>query len=95
MGKVIGKYATEGEMLEELTEYGEQDKADGYTVEFLTEYSFVARCGRETKVYTAYSYTEGKSVSYTHLRAHETVLDLVCRLLLEKKNNTKPHEDRY
>ena len=27
-----------------------------------------------------------QSVSYTHLRAHETVLDLVCRLLLEKKN---------
>ena len=25
-------------------------------------------------------------VSYTHLRAHETVLDLVCRLLLETKN---------
>src|SRR5665811_1190952 len=23
-------------------------------------------------------------VSYTHLRAHETVLDIVCRLLLEK-----------
>ena len=28
-------------------------------------------------------------VSYTHLRAHETVLDLVCRLLLEKKKNMK------
>src|SRR5665811_2418102 len=28
-------------------------------------------------------------VSYTHLRAHETVLDLVCRLLLEKKKNKK------
>ena len=27
-----------------------------------------------------------RAVSYTHLRAHETVLDLVCRLLLEKKN---------
>ena len=27
----------------------------------------------------------GIPVSYTHLRAHETVLDLVCRLLLEKK----------
>ena len=27
------------------------------------------------------------SVSYTHLRAHETVLDLVCRLLLEKKKS--------
>ena len=25
------------------------------------------------------------AVSYTHLRAHETVLDLVCRRLLEKK----------
>ena len=25
------------------------------------------------------------AVSYTHLRAHETVLDLVCRLLLDKK----------
>eukprot|EP00656_Telonema_subtile_P057976 TRINITY_DN9680_c0_g1_i2.p1 TRINITY_DN9680_c0_g1~~TRINITY_DN9680_c0_g1_i2.p1 ORF type:complete len:762 (-),score=203.63 TRINITY_DN9680_c0_g1_i2:39-2324(-) len=29
------------------------------------------------------------SVSYTHLRAHETVLDLVCRLLLEKKKQKK------
>ena len=28
-----------------------------------------------------------KAVSYTHLRAHETVLDLVCRLLLEKKTH--------
>ena len=27
------------------------------------------------------------AVSYTHLRAHETVLDLVCRLLLEKTKN--------
>ena len=25
-----------------------------------------------------------KAVSYTHLRAHETAIDLVCRLLLEK-----------
>ena len=30
-----------------------------------------------------------KTVSYTHLRAHETVLDLVCRLLLEKKKKKK------
>src|SRR5659263_742373 len=28
-----------------------------------------------------------RPVSYTHLRAHETRHDLVCRLLLEKKNN--------
>ena len=30
-----------------------------------------------------------EAVSYTHLRAHETVLDLVCRLLLEKKTTDK------
>ena len=29
------------------------------------------------------------TVSYTHLRAHETVLDLVCRLLLEQHNINK------
>ena len=38
------------------------------------------------------------AVSYTHLRAHETVLDLVCRLLLEKKKTqttdpTVPHQE--
>ncbi|CZR85109.1 hypothetical protein CDFC105_30003 [Clostridioides difficile] len=31
------------------------------------------------------------SVSYTHLRAHETPEHLVCRLLLEKKKHTTPH----
>ena len=31
-------------------------------------------------------------VSYTHLRAHETVLDLVCRLLLEKKKKEKKNK---
>ena len=37
-------------------------------------------------------------VSYTHLRAHATVLDLVCRLLLEKKtirNDTIPSTLSY
>ncbi|CZR83236.1 hypothetical protein CDFC105_43948 [Clostridioides difficile] len=33
-------------------------------------------------------------VSYTHLRAHETRHDLVCRLLLEKKKNTKEKKDK-
>ena len=32
-----------------------------------------------------------EAVSYTHLRAHETVLDLVCRLLLEKKTIHNAH----
>ena len=31
------------------------------------------------------------AVSYTHLRAHETPEHLVCRLLLEKKNNKNKH----
>ena len=31
------------------------------------------------------------AVSYTHLRAHETVLDLVCRLLLENNKTLKPN----
>eukprot|EP00658_Telonema_sp_P-2_P001982 TRINITY_DN10746_c0_g1_i3.p1 TRINITY_DN10746_c0_g1~~TRINITY_DN10746_c0_g1_i3.p1 ORF type:complete len:117 (+),score=41.35 TRINITY_DN10746_c0_g1_i3:124-474(+) len=35
-----------------------------------------------------------ETVSYTHLRAHETPEHLVCRLLLEKKKN-KPHEHRH
>ena len=35
------------------------------------------------------------SVSYTHLRAHETVLDLVCRLLLEKKKQKVENRVAY
>ena len=35
----------------------------------------------ETRMMSNYTLT----VSYTHLRAHETRHDLVCRLLLEKK----------
>src|SRR5665811_2419620 len=46
-----------------------------------------ARLGQQSK--SGDSASQGqrmyRSVSYTHLRAHETVLDLVCRLLLEKK----------
>ncbi len=30
--------------------------------------------------------TPVETVSYTHLRAHETEADLVCRLLLDKKH---------
>ena len=34
-------------------------------------------------------YLSRATVSYTHLRAHETRHDLVCRLLLEKKKKKK------
>ena len=36
--------------------------------------------------YSLYIFSCIHAVSYTHLRAHETCADLVCRLLLEKKN---------
>ena len=39
------------------------------------------------KFYTFKS-TDERAVSYTHLRAHETGRNLVCRLLLEKKKKT-------
>ena len=52
----------------------------------------VELCGTKSVVYRVYDHfleilprTRYIPVSYTHLRAHETVLDLVCRLLLEKK----------
>ena len=38
---------------------------------------------------------EVTAVSYTHLRAHETVLDLVCRLLLEKKQKEQKKKNKY
>src|SRR5450756_988029 len=40
------------------------------------------RCGMP---YVNQRWLGGMPVSYTHLRAHETRHDLVCRLLLEKK----------
>ena len=46
----------------------------------------------EKRIYKDKEFEESRSmdeaiaVSYTHLRAHETGRNLVCRLLLEKKN---------
>ena len=48
------------------------------------EHEFV---GQESFAFFVGFFPKGmNAVSYTHLGAHETVLDLVCRLLLEKKN---------
>eukprot|EP00656_Telonema_subtile_P038597 TRINITY_DN4371_c0_g1_i7.p1 TRINITY_DN4371_c0_g1~~TRINITY_DN4371_c0_g1_i7.p1 ORF type:complete len:954 (+),score=217.72 TRINITY_DN4371_c0_g1_i7:165-3026(+) len=44
---------------------------------------------RAAHLYPGWPYLLSKAVSYTHLRAHETVLDLVCRLLLEKKKKNR------
>src|SRR5660397_271979 len=37
--------------------------------------------------------SSARAVSYTHLRAHETKANLVCRLLLEKKKKKKSDTD--
>src|SRR5665811_2169335 len=47
-----------------------------FGIPYLTLYAFSSENWRRPT---------SEAVSYTHLRAHETVLDLVCRLLLEKK----------
>ena len=44
--------------------------------------AYLANWGGPSKIMTR---TVRKTVSYTHLRAHETKANLVCRLLLEKK----------
>ena len=43
--------------------------------------------GRTQDTNTSTLATWLNSVSYTHLRAHETKANLVCRLLLEKMDN--------
>ena len=51
------------------------------------KFALVGAVLRDVKIFTPlcrYVY-RSLAVSYTHLRAHETSLHLVCRLLLEKK----------
>ena len=51
----------------------------------MTEVKGFGRQKGHTELYRGAEYTI--AVSYTHLRAHETEADLVCRLLLEKKKS--------
>ena len=50
---------------------------------------------RAFKLKNIWAVDELKAVSYTHLRAHETVLDIVCRLLLATKKYTIKKIIRY
>ena len=52
--------------------------------ELINEFAAVeeATSGKKLNIVDVYLINELIAVSYTHLRAHETVLDLVCRLLL-------------
>src|SRR5664280_1798889 len=59
----------------------------GFTSALAKQYVIAANNRRRmpTRTRGPVSANRKMAVSYTHLRAHETVLDLVCRLLLEKK----------
>ena len=79
----------------------EQNYGDGYTEEdkpdfFGSSYSTVR--GYSDRIMHFFENSalnlRIRTVSYTHLRAHETVLDLVCRLLLEKKKQIKDKKTR-
>ena len=48
---------------------------------FISDMAIMLSGGITVPAYTTYT----EAVSYTHLRAHETLMNLVCRLLLEKK----------
>src|SRR5665648_163270 len=90
IGKVVVAQKKEeiGE-LKKLKTQGEKNKAEGLQIINSAELKklepnvkgIAALYSPETAITSPYT------VSYTHLRAHETRHDLVCRLLLEKKKN--------
>ena len=74
------------EVLDLLEKYGSTELKTGVTLAELVKrpelnYEILAPIDKHRP--------ELASVSYTHLRAHETDSYLVCRLLLEKKKKTK------
>src|SRR5665648_857034 len=79
--------------IEIIRENGDKKKTKAViqSVPSIREFSirFTACIENKNKLSSGYnnelSYYNLMSVSYTHLRAHETRHDLVCRLLLEKK----------
>ena len=68
-----------------------RDRSEPSTNLLLLDASAIILCAGKMKNGATRPVTE-LAVSYTHLRAHETVLDLVCRLLLEQKNIYRLHD---
>ncbi len=69
---------------------GRQDTSKSVTAKANTEETPAirppeAKKGRQETSKSATTKANTEAVSYPHLRAHETVLDLVCRSILEKK----------
>eukprot|EP00656_Telonema_subtile_P012646 TRINITY_DN1637_c0_g1_i2.p1 TRINITY_DN1637_c0_g1~~TRINITY_DN1637_c0_g1_i2.p1 ORF type:complete len:1081 (+),score=255.42 TRINITY_DN1637_c0_g1_i2:111-3353(+) len=65
-----------------------QSKLEATQKQCVRQRAEISEAANATKKFRA-DLEETVPVSYTHLRAHETVLDLVCRLLLEKKKNNR------
>src|SRR5674476_1683981 len=55
---------------------------------------YASRFSEEFEDAAGYGWTVPEPVSYTHLRAHETGRNLVCRLLLEKKKKEKERKEK-
>ena len=68
------------------------DYVDGNIHNIVLSVALNKKQRQDVAVFTVERFRNGsveiQPVSYTHLRAHETVLDLVCRLLLEKKKES-------
>src|SRR5665648_1103547 len=73
----------EGPILETLQKIAEDDFFTAVEVSWIKD----AKVREKAKKLLEVSHLT--AVSYTHLRAHETRHDLVCRLLLEKKKKQK------
>eukprot|EP00657_Telonema_sp_P-1_P003009 TRINITY_DN1704_c0_g1_i3.p1 TRINITY_DN1704_c0_g1~~TRINITY_DN1704_c0_g1_i3.p1 ORF type:complete len:177 (-),score=96.02 TRINITY_DN1704_c0_g1_i3:67-597(-) len=65
---------------------------DAGSVQEIWQYTMADWCRMTQKMMHQQELDQAKAVSYTHLRAHETVLDLVCRLLLEKKKKNNRND---
>src|SRR5665648_1125895 len=73
---------------DEITDKVKENQADYQNSKTQTEMVLIDQDGKEEiREIIMFKKDEGddKAVSYTHLRAHETRHDLVCRLLLQKK----------
>src|SRR5664280_42963 len=64
---------------------GEKDNPQAILIRSVEEFPGPGKLTKSLGIDKSYYGEDLITVSYTHLRAHETVLDLVCRLLLDKK----------
>ena len=87
--QIVEEYVKSGQVRLEFHHFPLQQHAPG---SFMA--AIAAECAADQNLFWPYHDKAFQAVSYTHLRAHETVLDIVCRLLLENKK-TKLHSSTH